>query len=256
MFKIRDGAGARFADLLEKVSTVAPEVRFRFTSPHPKDFPDPVLDIISERGNLCNQIHLPPQSGSTEMLYRMRRNHSREAYLELVENIRAKIPGVALSGDFIAGFCGETDEQFADTLSLFSIVKYDLAYLFAYSLRERTHAHRRMKDDVPEDVKQERLVAMIKEFKKYQLIKQKEEIGKHHLMLIDGTSKRSDQQFTGLTDTNKRVVFDRNLKVHESWDSYQSSADSQHNLIESNIGDFVAVKITDASQNVLFAEPL
>lgn len=104
MFKSRKGQGARFAELLEKVSTVAPEVRFRFTSPHPKDFPDPVLDIISERANLCNQIHLPPQSGNTDMLFRMRRNHTREAYLELVDTIRAKIPGIALSGDFIAGF--------------------------------------------------------------------------------------------------------------------------------------------------------
>ena len=92
------------------------------------------------------------------MLYRMRRNHTREAYLELIEHIRTKIPGVALSTDLICGFCDETDAEFADTLSLLDIVKYDLAFLFAYSMRERTHAHRRMQDNVPEDVKQARLV--------------------------------------------------------------------------------------------------
>ena len=101
------------------------------------------------------------------MLYRMRRNHTREAYLELIEHIRTKIPGVALSTDLICGFCDETDAEFADTLSLLDIVKYDLAFLFAYSMRERTHAHRRMQDNVPEDVKQARLVQMIDLFKKH-----------------------------------------------------------------------------------------
>lgn len=92
------------------------------------------------------------------MLFRMRRNHTREAYINLIERMREKIPGVALSSDFICGFCGETDEEFADTMSLLEIARYDLAFLFAYSMRERTHAHRRMQDDVPEDVKQARLV--------------------------------------------------------------------------------------------------
>ncbi|CAI2359468.1 unnamed protein product [Moneuplotes crassus] len=256
LFKTRGGEGARFADLLDKVSAIAPEVRFRFTSPHPKDFPDPVLEIIAERPNLCNQIHLPAQSGNTDMLFRMRRNHTREAYLELVDNIRAKIPNIALSSDFIAGFCDETDEEFADTLSLLEIVKYDLAYLFAYSLRERTHAHRRMEDNVPEDVKQERLRAMIDVFKKNQLLKQMDEVGKYHLMLIDGVSKRSDTQFTGLTDTNKRVVIDNSLKVHESWKDYTSSAGSSLDLTSPSVGDFVKVKIEDASQNTLFGTPI
>lgn len=252
LFKSRDGDGARFADLLEQVSTIAPEVRFRFTSPHPKDFPDPVLDIIAERANLCNQIHLPAQSGNTEMLFRMRRNHTREAYLELVDRIRAKIPGVALSSDFIAGFCGETEEEFADTVSLIETVKYDLAYLFAYSLRERTHAHRRMQDDVPEDVKQRRLSEMIDTFKRNQLIKQKEDIGKYHLMLIDGISKRRDNQFTGLTDTNKRIVFEKDTLIHDSWNSYKQDAANQAPLRKAQIGDFVKVKVTNASQNALF----
>jgi tRNA A37 methylthiotransferase MiaB len=153
MFKLRDGNGIRFAELMDRVSDLAPEVRFRFTSPHPKDFPDPLLDIIASKANVCKQIHLPAQSGSTTMLQRMRRNHTREAYIDLVRHIREKIPGVALSSDFICGFCDETDQEFEDTLSLLDVVQYDMAFLFAYSMREKTHAHRRMIDNVPEDVK-------------------------------------------------------------------------------------------------------
>ena len=153
MFKLRGGSGTRFADLLDQVSDAAPEIRFRFTSPHPKDFPDQLLDVIASKANVCKQIHIPAQSGSTEMLTRMRRNHTRESYLELIKHMRKKIPGVALSSDFICGFCDETESEFEDTLSMIKTVRYDLAFLFAYSMREKTHAHRRMVDSVPEDVK-------------------------------------------------------------------------------------------------------
>ena len=171
MYKLRNGEGARFADLLALVSEAAPEIRFRFTSPHPKDFPDPLLDVIASRPNVCKQIHIPAQSGNTDMLFRMRRNHSRESYLELIDNIRTRIPNVALSSDFMCGFCDESEKEFEDTLSLIDMVGYDLAFLFAYSMRERTHAHRRMQDNVPSDVKQERLVKMINLFKEGQLKK-------------------------------------------------------------------------------------
>lgn len=153
MFKLRNGGGVRFADLLDQVSDAAPEVRFRFTSPHPKDFPDILLDVIANKANVCKQIHIPAQSGNTDMLFRMRRNHTREAYLNLITHIRDKVPGVALSSDFMCGFCDETESEFADTLSMIETVRYDLAFLFAYSMREKTHAHRRMQDNVPEDVK-------------------------------------------------------------------------------------------------------
>lgn len=153
MYKSRKENGLRFAELLDSVAEVAPEVRFRFTSPHPKDFPDPLLDVIASRANVCKQVHIPAQSGNTDMLFKMRRNHTRESYLELIDRIRTKIPGVSLSSDFIVGFCGETDEQYEETITLIETVKYDLAFLFAYSMRERTHAHRRMEDDVPENVK-------------------------------------------------------------------------------------------------------
>ena len=119
MFKLRGGEeGARFADLMDMVSDAAPEVRFRFTSPHPKDFPDSILDVIASKANVCKQIHVPAQSGNTDMLFRMRRNHTREAYLDLISHIRTKIPGVALSTDLIAGFCDETEAEFEDTISL------------------------------------------------------------------------------------------------------------------------------------------
>lgn len=171
MFKLRKDNGLRFAELLDSVAEVAPEVRFRFTSPHPKDFPDPLLDVIASRANVCKQIHIPAQSGNTEMLFRMRRNHTREAYINLIERMRAKIPGLALSTDLMCGFCDESESEFNDTLSLLELIKYDLAFLFAYSMREKTHAHRKMQDNVPENVKQERLVTMIDTFKRLQLVK-------------------------------------------------------------------------------------
>ena len=126
------------------------------------------------------------------MLLRMRRNHTRESYIELVDHIRTVIPGVALSSDFIAGFCDETEEEFADTISLLEYVKYDMAFLFAYSMREKTHAHRRMSDNVEEAVKQERLVQMINVFKRNQLLKWKAEVGNHHLVLIDKEGKKEN----------------------------------------------------------------
>lgn len=167
MYKLREGDGMRFAELMHSVAEAAPDIRFRFTSPHPKDFPDALLHVIADMPNVCKQIHLPAQSGNTDMLFRMRRNHTRESYLELVDRIRTIIPGVALSSDFIAGFCGETDDQFEDTVSLIEAVKYDQAFLFAYSMREKTHAHRRMVDDVDEAVKKVRLQRMIEVFKKH-----------------------------------------------------------------------------------------
>ena len=166
MYKARKENGLRFAELLEEVAEIAPEVRFRFTSPHPKDFPDELLNVIATRANVCKQIHIPAQSGNTEMLLRMRRNHTREAYLNLIQKIKQKIPGVALSSDFICGFCGETEAEYEDTHSILEIVRYDLAFLFAYSMREKTHAHRKMVDDVPEDIKQARLVRLINTFKR------------------------------------------------------------------------------------------
>lgn len=126
MYRLREQPGYRFADLLDAVATEAPGVRFRFTSPHPKDFPQPVLEAIKSHKNICKQVHMPAQSGNNRILKLMRRNYSREAYLELTEHIRQFLPGVAISSDFIAGFCTETEEEFEETIDLISRVKYDL----------------------------------------------------------------------------------------------------------------------------------
>ena len=128
--------GARFAELLEQVAMIAPQTRIRFTSPHPKDFPDEVLNVMKNHLNICKNIHLPAQSGNSMVLERMRRGYSRETYLGLVNRIRDILPTVSLSSDFICGFCGETDEEFEDTLTLMQQVQYNVSYLFAYSMRE------------------------------------------------------------------------------------------------------------------------
>jgi tRNA-2-methylthio-N6-dimethylallyladenosine synthase len=219
-----------FTRLMDEASKVNPEIRFRFSSPHPKDFPEPLLHLIAERPNLCNYIHIPAQSGSTSMLERMRRPYTREQYFDLVEKMRDIIPGVSLSTDIITGFCDETEEEHLDTMTLMEQVEYDLAYMFAYSERERTLAHRKYEDNVPEDVKKRRLSEIIKQQMNVQEKNNRKEIGKRHLVLVEGTSKRSDKQLSGRTDTNKMVVFDRQ--------NFQK-------------GDYVEVEITDCTSATL-----
>ena len=181
--------GLRFSDLLEKVAAIDPEVRVRFTSPHPKDFPDEVLSLIAEKHNICKHLHLPAQCGSTRILEAMRRGYTREAYLDLVHRVKSIIPGVHLSGDMIAGFCSETEDDFLDTLSLMEIVQYNTLYTFAYSLREKTHAHRKLSDDVMHDVKHDRLKRMSDLHRKTAENLNKKQIGTHQLVLIEGVSK-------------------------------------------------------------------
>jgi tRNA A37 methylthiotransferase MiaB len=159
--KKMDQPGPRFVDLLDQVSSVHPEVRIRFTSPHPKDFPEEVLSLIASRDNICKSIHLPLQSGSTSTLQRMRRGYSQEAFLALVDRCRSIIPDVSLSTDIIAGFCGESEAEHQESLKVMRQVGFDTAYMFAYSLRDRTHAAHTMTDDVPEEIKQRRLREII-----------------------------------------------------------------------------------------------
>lgn len=227
--------GIDFTRLMDEASKRNPEIRFRFSSPHPKDFPEPLLYLIAERPNLCNYIHIPAQSGSSSMLERMRRPYSREEYLKLIEQMKEIIPGVSLSTDIIAGFCDETEEEHSDTMTLMEIVEFDLAYMFAYSERERTLAHRKYEDNVPEEVKKRRLTEIIQQQMSIQEKNNKNEIGKRHLVLVEGTSKRSDQQLSGRSDTNKMVVFDKK--------EYQK-------------GDYVEVEITDSTSATLIASPI
>ena len=222
-----------FTKLMYEASLVDPEMRIRFSSPHPKDFPEELLHVIADRPNLCNYIHIPAQSGSNEVLERMRRPYTREQYFELINRMREIIPGLTLSTDIITGFCGETEEEHEDTMSLMAQVKYDLAYMFAYSERERTLAHRKYEDNVPEEVKKRRLSEIISQQMSIQEELNKQEIGKRHLVLIEGTSKRSDEQLCGRTDTNKMVIFDR--------------GDLEN-------GEYVEVEITGCTSATLFGD--
>lgn len=224
-----------FTRLMDEASKVNPEIRFRFSSPHPKDFPEPLLHLIAKRPNLCNYIHIPAQAGSDTMLERMRRPYTREQYLELTERMREIIPGVSLSTDIIAGFCGETEEEHEATMSLMEKVEYDLAYMFAYSERERTLAERKYDDDVPEEVKKRRLSEIITQQMNIQKKRNTNEIGNVHIVLAEGTSKKSDEQLSGRSDTNKMVVFDK--------EHYQK-------------GDYVAVEISDCTSATLIGKPL
>jgi hypothetical protein len=167
---------------------------------------------MAERYNVCNHLHMPAQSGNTEVLKRMRRGYTREAYLELMEDVKSVIgEDVAISSDFISGFCGETEEEHLDTISLMEYVKYDQAFMFAYSMRERTHAHRTMVDDVPEEVKARRLQEVIATFRKnVQLKNEEREVGRLRLVLLEGVSKKSTRKnrtWGGRTDQNKRIIF-------------------------------------------------
>ena len=222
-----------FTKLMYEASQVDPEMRIRFSSPHPKDFPEELLHVIAEQPNLCNYIHIPAQSGNNDVLERMRRPYTREQYFELVDQMREIIPGVTLSTDIITGFCGETEEEHDDTLTLMEKVRYDLAYMFAYSERGRTLAQRKYEDDVPEKVKKRRLSEIIEQQMNIQEELNKHEIGRRHLVLVEGTSKRSDEQMAGRTDTNKMVVFDR------------------HDLQK---GDYAEVRITDCTSATLMGE--
>lgn len=230
-----DDNGIRFAELMYKASLVDPELRIRFSTSHPKDFPDELLHVIAEQKNLCNYVHIPAQSGNSEVLRRMRRTYTRDEYLDLIANIRRIIPGVGLSTDIIAGFCGETEEQHRNTLSLMETVKYDLAYLYAYSERERTLAHRKFEDDIPEEVKNRRLQEIIDIYREGSANNNLLEIGRTHLVLVEGTSKRSDDKLSGRTDTNKVVIFDKS---------------------DYSTGDYVEVVITDTTSATLFGKPI
>lgn len=227
--------GTRFAELMYRASQVNPEMRIRFSTSHPKDFPDELLTVIHERPNICKYIHIPAQSGNSEVLRRMRRPYTREEYLTLIGNMRRLIPGVSLSTDIITGFCGETEEQHQDTLSLMKMVEYDLAYMFIYSERERTLAQRKFEDDIPEEIKKRRLTEIINQQMEIQEMKNSLEKGKRHLVLVEGKSRRNEDQLSGRTDTNKMVIFDR--------ESYQK-------------GDYVEVEITGSTSATLFARPI
>ena len=200
-----------FAQLMEMVALVSPLLRVRFSTSHPKDMTDDVLEIMAKYENICPYIHLPVQSGNTDVLYRMNRGYSREWYMERIDAIRRIVPDCAISTDVITGFCGETEEEHEGTLSLMDFVEYDFAYMFKYSERPKTLAERRFEDDIPEEVKGRRLNEIIEKQLAHSLKSNQKQIGTVQKVLIEGTSKRSEEHLCGRTGRNSMVVFPKEI---------------------------------------------
>ncbi|PRD51417.1 tRNA (N6-isopentenyl adenosine(37)-C2)-methylthiotransferase MiaB [Sphingobacterium gobiense] len=201
------GQMINFAQLLAMVAEVSPELRVRFSTSHPKDITDEVLYTMSRYENICKYIHLPVQSGSSRVLELMNRTYDRQWYMDRVNAIRRIIPTCGISTDVITGFCTETEEEHQETLSMMDYVKYDFAYMFAYSERPGTLAAKRYEDDVPEDVKKRRLTEVVNKQQEHSLYRLQNFVGKVQKVLIEGFSKRSDQDYCGRNDQNSMVVF-------------------------------------------------
>lgn len=198
-----------FAQLIEKVAHVAPDLRIRFSTSHPKDMTDDVLHTMAKYDNICKYIHLPVQSGSTEVLKRMNRGYSREWYMDRINAIRRIMPDCAISTDMITGFCGETDEDHADTVSIMEEIEYEYAFTFKYSERPKTLAERKFEDDVTEEVKQTRLEEIVKVQRASSLKRNQACLGKTFEILVEGASKKSDEELFGRTTQNAVVIFAR-----------------------------------------------
>ena len=227
--------GVNFAALLRLVARAVPEMRIRFSTSHPKDMGDETLRVIAEEPNVCRHIHLPVQSGSNRILKLMNRKYTREWYLERVAAIRRIVPDCGLSTDIFAGYCSETEDDHALSLSLMRECGYDSAFMFKYSERHGTYAARHLPDDVPEEVKVRRLEELIALQNELSAESNRRCIGRTYEVLIEGTSKRSREQLFGRTEQNKVVVFDRGTL---------------------RPGQYATVRITDASSATLKGEVL
>lgn len=203
----KDNSAFRFGDLLKRIALIDPLLRVRFSTSHPKDLSDEVLHVMAEHGNICKHIHLPVQSGSSPILKLMNRKYDREWYMGRVEAIKRILPECSISTDIIAGFCGETEDDHKETLSLMEWAGFDFAYMFAYSERPDTRAARKLKDDVPEDVKKRRLSEIIALQNRLSLVSKKRDNGMKFEVLVEGRSKKSADHLYGRTSQNKVVVF-------------------------------------------------
>lgn len=224
-----------FSKLLKMVAETAPQMRVRFTTSHPKDMSDETIAVIAATPNICRHIHLPVQSGSNAVLKAMNRKYTREWYLERIAAIRAAMPDCGISTDLFTGFHSESEDDFEQTLSLMREVGFDASFMFKYSERPGTLASRTMPDNVPEAVKIERLNRMIALQNELSLASNRADIGKTFEVLVEGVSKRSTAQLVGRTEQNKTCVFDRGAH---------------------RIGDFVRVRVTDASSATLICEAI
>jgi len=222
-----------FAQLLDMVAIANPKIRIRFSTSNPQDMNLNVIHTMAKHENICNYIHLPVQSGSTSVLKRMNRQHTREEYMELIDNIKRIIPDCSLSQDMMTGFCGETEEEHQDTVSLLEYVKYDYGFMFAYSNRPGTPAAKKMEDDVPLAVKKRRLAEIILIQQKHSLYHLEQFVGKTIEILIEGSSKKSDKHWKGRNSQNAVAVFPKEDK---------------------KIGDFVNVYIEDCTSATLIGK--
>ena len=210
-----EGQLVSFAALLEKVAQVSPLLRVRFSTSHPKDVTDEVLFTMAKFDNICKYIHLPVQSGSSRILQLMNRTYSREWYIDRVNRIMEILPGCGISTDIITGFCSETQEDHKETLSLMDYCEYDLAYMYFYSERPGTLAARQFTDDVPEEIKKERLQEVVALHRIQSLKSMQKEVGKTAKVLIEGNSKKSEEHWFGRSDTNKVVVFPKESNLRK-----------------------------------------
>ncbi len=213
------GETMNFAGLMAAVANMSPDLRVRFATSHPKDISDELLETIARYDNICKYIHLPVQSGSNAVLRRMNRVYTREYYLDRVRKIKELMPECAISTDIIAGFCGETEEDHQQTLSIMREVGYEYAYMFKYSERGGTMSAKRFQDDVPDEVKTRRLEEIIALQGELSLESNRRDVGKTFQVLIEGTSKRSADQLYGRNSQNKVVIFQKdNHKIGEYLD--------------------------------------
>lgn len=224
-----------FPELMSRVAEISPLLRVRFATSHPKDMSDRLLEVMSRYDNICKAIHLPAQSGSSVVLERMNRKYTREWYLDRIAAIRRYMPDCAITTDLIAGFCGETEEDHLQTLSLMREVGYESAYMFKYSERPNTFSARHFADDVPDEVKGRRLNEIIALQNELSVESNRRDVGKEFTILVEGESKRSPEQLCGRTSQNKMVVFDRG---------------------DHKAGDYVRVRITGSSSATLFGEEI
>ncbi len=200
-----------FAQLLEMVALVHPDLRIRYSTSHPKDMTDEVLHVMAKYENICKYIHLPVQSGNSDVLKRMNRGYTREWYLDRIDSIRRIMPNCAISTDVITGFCGETEEEHQDTLSLMVQVRYEMAFMFKYSERPKTLAERKYEDDVADEVKGRRLQEVIALQMQGAAERTKQHLGQVQRVLIEGTSKKSEEHLQGRNSQNIVVVFPKTM---------------------------------------------
>ncbi len=230
--KYDDGV-VNFARLMEKVAQIAPDLRVRFSTSHPKDMTDDVLEVMAKYPNVCKYVHLPVQSGNSRILEMMNRTYDREWYMSRIDAIRRIVPEAAISTDIIAGFCSETEEEHQDTISLMEAVRYEMAYMFVYNERPGTTAAKKFADDVPEEVKKRRLAEIVALHRKHSHERNKEDVGKTYEVLIESIASKSDDQLFGRNSQNKGIVFPKgNLKL----------------------GEYVQVKVVDCTSGTLIGE--